>query len=75
MTASDDITAHLCGHNDWLAGPVAATNHHLLSNEDLLGRDLNAQVTTSNHDAIAGSEDFVKVLHSLFTLNLEEGGG
>lgn len=45
---------------DWLASFVAATNHHLLSQEDLFSGDLDTQVTTSNHDAIAGLHDLIK---------------
>jgi hypothetical protein len=38
----------LSGGNDRLARVVALLDHHLLGQEDLLGRDLHTQVTTSN---------------------------
>ena len=52
--------ADLCGAGDWLAGSVAAANHHFLGQEDLLCGDLNSQVATGNHDAIAGLHDLIK---------------
>ena len=51
---------HLCGTDDGLPSSVAPTNHHLLGKEDLLCRDLNAQITTRHHDPITGFQDFVK---------------
>lgn len=54
------LQPHLCGAGDRLAGSVAASNHHLLCYEDLLCGDLNTQVTTGNHDAVAGLHDFIK---------------
>ena len=51
---------HLCGTDDGLPSSVAPTNHHLLGKEDLLCRDLNAQITTRHHDPITGFQDLVK---------------
>ena len=62
--------ANLCGHNDRLSCPVATTDHHLLGQEHLLHRYLNAQVPSGHHDAITGSQDVIKVLHSFFIFNL-----
>ena len=52
--------AHLHGTNNRLAHSVAAANHHLLSQEHLLDRHLDAQVATGDHDAIASLHDLVK---------------
>lgn len=50
----------LCGADDWLPSPVAPSNHHLLSKEDLLCRDLNAKITTGHHNPITGFQNLVK---------------
>lgn len=50
----------LCGTDYGLAGRVAASNHHLLSDEDFLRRDLNPQVAPGNHHAVALSQDLFK---------------
>lgn len=50
----------LCGTDDGLADPVASASHHLLGDEDLLGWDFNAQVSTCNHDAITSLQDLIK---------------
>lgn len=54
------LFSDLSGACDWLASSVAATNHHLLGEEDLFCGDLDTQVTAGNHDAVAGLHDFVK---------------
>lgn len=53
-------TPDLCGTDNWFAGQVATSNHHLLSQEDLLSWDLDAQVTPCHHDAIAHFQDFIE---------------
>lgn len=50
----------LCGADDGLPCAVAAPNHHLLGQEDLLCRNLDAQVTSGHHDAIAGLQDLIE---------------
>lgn len=50
----------LRGTDDRLPRSVAAPDHHLLSKEDLLCRNLNAQITTGHHDPIAGFQDLIK---------------
>lgn len=57
---AEHLLSHLSGTSDGLAGSVAAANHHLLGKKDLFCGDLNAKVTTGNHDAIAGLHDLVK---------------
>lgn len=51
---------HLCSTNYRLANPVAASNHHLLSQEDLLCGDLDTHVSTGNHDTITGLQNLFK---------------
>lgn len=50
----------LCCTNDGFASRVAASDHHLLGDEDFLCRDLNPQVAPGNHHAIALSQDLLK---------------
>lgn len=59
------LQPYLCCTCDWLAGSVAASNHHLLSEEDLFRGDLDTQIATSNHDAVAGFHDFIKSTHGI----------
>lgn len=54
------LVPDLCGTDDRLAGRVAASNHHLLGNEDFLCRDFYPQVAPGNHHAIALSQDLLK---------------
>lgn len=51
---------YLSGTDDGFASSVAAPNHHLLGKEDFFSRDLNSQVTTGHHNAIAGLHDLIK---------------
>lgn len=57
---SDFIGSDLGGAGDGLASPVAASDHHLLGQEDLLSGDLDAQVAAGDHDAVAGLHDLVE---------------
>lgn len=59
-TTRRDPPPHLRGTDDGFADPVALASHHLLSEEDLLRWDFNAQVSTGNHDAVTGLQDLVK---------------
>lgn len=51
---------------------VTLGQHLLLGDEHLLGRDLDAQVTAGNHDAVALLDDGVDVLAALVVLNLAD---
>lgn len=53
-------SSNLCGADDGLANPHAPASHHLLSNEDLLCWDFNAEISTGNHDAITSLQDLIK---------------
>lgn len=61
---------HLSGTDDRLTLDVTLGDHHLLSDKDLGGGNLDAQVTTGNHDTVSLLEDLVKVVDTLLILNL-----
>ena len=61
---------HLGGADGRLTLNVTLGDHHLLGNEDLGSGDLNAQVTTGNHDTVRLLENFIKVVDTLLVLNL-----
>lgn len=67
---ADHGLQHLSGADDWLSGDVAHGNHLLLSDVDLLVWDLDAEITTGNHDTIGLLEDVGKVVKTLSVLNL-----
>lgn len=71
VTNLKQLNSNLCGTSDWLASSIAASNHHLLGEEDLLRGDLDTQVTTGNHDAITGLHYLIKPAskHDLFMDN------
>lgn len=50
----------LCGTDNGLAGRVAASDHHLLGDEDFLRRDLDPQVAAGNHHTVALGQDLLK---------------
>lgn len=52
--------SHLRGADNGFARTVATADHHLLSQENLLGGDFDSQIATSHHDAIAGFQDLIK---------------
>lgn len=54
---------------------VGLANHHLLRHEHLLRRNLHAQVTPRDHDAVGLLQNFVKVVEALLVLNLGRGMG
>mmetsp|Transcript_119341 Transcript_119341/g.349243 ORF Transcript_119341/g.349243 Transcript_119341/m.349243 type:complete len:320 (+) Transcript_119341:909-1868(+) len=45
-------------------------DHHLLCHEDILGRDLHAQIAACHHDAITGLGDGRKILHASLVFDL-----
>jgi len=61
---------HLGGSDNGLGSNVSLLDHPLLSNEDLFGGNLHAQVTTGDHDTISGSNDLVVVVEALLVLDL-----
>jgi len=63
---------HLSRDDNGLANNIALGNHHLLSEEDLTGRNLNTQITTSDHDTVGHCQNLVKVLDTLLVLNLDD---
>mmetsp|Transcript_13826 Transcript_13826/g.30030 ORF Transcript_13826/g.30030 Transcript_13826/m.30030 type:complete len:526 (+) Transcript_13826:423-2000(+) len=61
---------HLCGGDDRLPRDVRLADHVLLCEEDLLGRDLHAQIAASDHDAVRHAEDVLVVVKSFLVLDL-----
>lgn len=50
-------------------------DHHLLREEDLLGRDLHAQVTARHHDPVRLAQHLVEVDQALLVLDLKLSQG
>lgn len=69
------LVPDLCGTDDGLAGRVAASNHHLLGDEDFLSRDLNPKVAPGNHHAITLSQDLLKTDRAIRGVGDEKGEG
>ena len=65
---------HLGGGDDGLAGFVAALDHALLREEDLLEVDLHAEVTARDHDGVGLADDVIIVVEALHVLNLGDDG-
>lgn len=61
---------HLGGTDDGLALDVALGDHHLLGDEDFRSRDLDSQVTASDHDGIGLFENLVEVVDTLLVFDL-----
>lgn len=61
---------HLGGTDDGLSGQVALGDQLLLGNEDLGGGDLDAKISSGNHDTVGLLENLVKVVDTLLVLNL-----
>mmetsp|Transcript_101220 Transcript_101220/g.264434 ORF Transcript_101220/g.264434 Transcript_101220/m.264434 type:complete len:320 (+) Transcript_101220:321-1280(+) len=63
---------HLRRGDHGLALHVALADDHLLGQEDVLRRDLHAQVAAGDHDGVAGIDDLVDVLQALLVLDLRD---
>lgn len=61
---------HLRGADHRLTLDVALGDHHLLGEEDLGGRNLNTEITTSDHDTVGLLQNLVKVVDTLLVLDL-----
>ena len=48
------------GADNWLSVHVALADHHLLSDEDLLWRNLDTEITTRHHDTIRFLENLLE---------------
>jgi len=53
---------------------VGLVDHHLLREEDLLGRDLHAQVPARHHDAVGIHQDLLVVVQAFLVLGREGRG-
>ena len=63
---------HLSCGNNRLVSIVALLDNGLLDVRNLSCRNLNAKVTTGNHDAVRSCKNLVKVLYAKSRLNLRE---
>ena len=63
---------HLCSYDDGLLSCDTLLDNHTLDAWDLLCGYFDSEVTTSNHDTIAGVDDFVDVVYTLLVLNLSD---
>lgn len=61
---------HLGGANDGLASQVAHGNHFLLGGENLGSGNLDAEITTGDHDTVRLGKDLGKVVETLAVFNL-----
>jgi len=52
---------------------VGLVDHHLLREEDLLGRDLHAQIPAGHHDAVGLHQDLLVVVQAFLVLGREGG--
>lgn len=61
---------HLSSADHRLSNLIAARDHALLGQEDLLRRNLNSKITSGNHDSIRGLNDIIEISHALLVLDL-----
>ncbi len=61
---------HLGGADDGLASQVAHGNHLLLGGKDLGGGNLDAEITTGDHDTVRLGENLGEIVQTLAVLNL-----
>jgi hypothetical protein len=61
---------HLSGGDNRLSNNVCPSDHVLLSQKDLLGRDLHAHITTGYHNCIGALQDSIIILDPFLVLNL-----
>ncbi|MNH01949.1 hypothetical protein D3C79_611740 [compost metagenome] len=57
------------GGDHHFACTVTFFDHHLLSEDNFFYRDFNAQIATSNHDAVRSFEDFVEVVQAFLVFD------
>lgn len=51
---------------------VALGNHCFLSEENLFRRDLNTEISSGNHDAIRGFDNFIQIVHTLMIFDFRD---
>ena len=66
----DHRVEHLRGHDDGLLRLDALADEHALDERDALNGHLDAEVSTSHHDAIYAVKNLVYVVDALLVLNL-----
>ena len=68
----DHGVEHLCSHDYRFLSLHALGDDAALDTRDSLDRHLNTQVTTGNHNAIAGFDDLIDVIYTLLVLDLRD---
>ena len=63
---------HLRSHDNRLLHLHAFTDQHTLDTRDLLGRNLDTQVTTSDHNAISHFQNLLDIVYTLLILDLSD---
>mmetsp|Transcript_28826 Transcript_28826/g.71871 ORF Transcript_28826/g.71871 Transcript_28826/m.71871 type:complete len:241 (-) Transcript_28826:2034-2756(-) len=63
---------HLSRTDHWLPRDVALGDHHLLRQEHLRRRDLNAKIPSCHHHAVGLLQDLIEVAHPLVVLDLRD---
>mmetsp|Transcript_2739 Transcript_2739/g.6542 ORF Transcript_2739/g.6542 Transcript_2739/m.6542 type:complete len:522 (-) Transcript_2739:100-1665(-) len=63
---------HLRGGDNGFSDDVGLSDHHLLGQENLLGRDLHTKISTGDHDTIGDLQDFVIVFETFLVLDLAD---
>jgi len=66
----DHALEHLGRADDGLSGHVAHGDQLLLGGEYLCGGDLDAEISSGNHDAVGRGEDLLEVVEALPVLDL-----
>ncbi|KAH3665823.1 hypothetical protein OGAPHI_004011 [Ogataea philodendri] len=61
---------HLGGTDNRLSSKVALGNHLFLHHKHLRSRNLDTQISSSNHNSVGLRENLVKVVHTLLVLDL-----
>lgn len=62
---------HLRSADNRLAGEIALGDHHLLGHEHVRRRDLDTEVSASDHDTIAFLKNLIEVVDTLLVLDLD----
>lgn len=68
----DHRLEHMSCTNDWLAGDITLGDHHLMGENDLFRWNLNAQITTGDHDTVTGVDDLIDLVDALLILDLRD---
>ena len=63
---------HLRSHDDGALSSDTLLDDHALDGGDLLSGDFDSEVTTSDHDTVAGVDDLIDVVYPFLVLDLSD---